>query len=721
MTNFTASFIVVNAATSSTVAGTFFTTSVTVLDQFSNVVRNYTGTIHFKTSDPSSSVVLPADYTFTSGIGSTFDNGVHTFTNGMKLITVGNGNQTLTATDTSNIATGNTTISVIAAAATSFTITAPATRTAGSAFNIVVTAFDTFGNVATGYTGTATFSTSDPGTGTANPTLPGNYTFVAGDRGVHTLSVTLVTASPPTRTVTDTDSVTSTIMGSASITVTPSTATKLVVSAVAAETAGVAFTTTVTAFDTFGNIATGYSGVVHFSSTDSNASVVLPADYTFVPGSDAGLHVFTGGVKLITSGSQTVTAADSANSISGNVTVTITANVATRFTVTLPPTSTAGNQLTAVVTALDTFGNTATGYTGVVHFSSSDAGASVVLPPNYTFASGDAGIHTFSSGVELVTAATQTVTATDAGNGSIKGSATVSVSAASAAHLKVTAPNPTAGVAFTITVTAQDTFNNTAPTYTGTVHFNKSDNGIGSALPSDYTFVPANAGIQTFGVTLVTSGLQSLTATDTVTASISGSAVVTVAAASATSLTVTAPAGTVAGVPFSVVVTAKDTFGNIATGYSGVVHFTKSDSNAGAAVPADYTFVPGSDAGVHTFSAGVKLATVGSQTVTATDKVTSSISGSAAVTVTPASAASLSVSAPSSASAAIPFSVTVTALDSFGNVATGYSGVVHFRTSDGGAVALPADYTFVPGSDAGVHTFANGVKLVTLGCSNGDG
>ena len=476
-----------------------------------------------------------------------------------------------------------------------------------------------------------------------------------------------------------------------------------------------AFTTTVTAFDSLGNIATGYSGVVHFSSTDSNASVVLPADYTFVPGSDAGVHVFTGGVKLITSGSQTVTAADSANSLSGNVTVTVTANVATSFKVTLPGTSTAGNQLTAVIKALDTFGNTATGYTGVVHFSSSDAGGSVILPPNYTFVSGDSGIHTFSSGVELVTAGTQTVTAADASTGSINGSATVSVSAASATHLLITAPSPTAGVAFTITVTAQDTFNNTAPTYTGTVHFSKSDNGIGSALPSDYTFVPANAGIQTFGVTLVTSGLQSLTATDTVTASISGSAVVTVAAASATSLTVTAPAGTVAGVPFSVVVTAKDTFGNIATGYSGVVHFTKSDSNAGAAVPADYTFVPGSDAGVHTFSAGVKLATVGSQTVTATDAGNGSISGSAAVTVTPASAASLSVTAPSSASAAIPFSVTVTALDSFGNVATGYSGVVHFRTSDGGAVALPADYTFVPGSDEGVHTFANGVKLVTLG------
>ena len=53
--------------------------------------------------------------------------------------------------------------------------------------------------------------------------------------------------------------------------------------------------------------------------------------------------------------------------------------------------------------------------------------------------------------------------------------------------------------------------------------------------------------------------------------------------------------------------TALDQAGNIATGYTGKVHFTKSDTNASAAVPADYTFV-GSDNGVHVFTGGVTLA-----------------------------------------------------------------------------------------------------------------
>ena len=47
--------------------------------------------------------------------------------------------------------------------------------------------------------------------------------------------------------------------------------------------------------------------------------------------------------------------------------------------------------------------------------------------------------------------------------------------------------------------------------------------------------------------------------------------------------------------------------------------------------------------------------------------------------------------------------VTVTAKDAYGNMATGYTGTVHFTSSDGQAV-LPANYTFVAG-DAGIHTF----------------
>src|SRR5262249_19659736 len=53
--------------------------------------------------------------------------------------------------------------------------------------------------------------------------------------------------------------------------------------------------------------------------------------------------------------------------------------------------TTAGVSNSFTVTARDASGNTVTGYTGTITFSSSDAQAG--LPANYTFVSGDAGQH----------------------------------------------------------------------------------------------------------------------------------------------------------------------------------------------------------------------------------------------------------------------------------------------------------------------------------------
>jgi hypothetical protein len=89
-----------------------------------------------------------------------------------------------------------------------------------------------------------------------------------------------------------------------------------------------------------------------------------------------------------------------------------------------------------------------------------------------------------------------------------------------------------------------------------------------------------------------------------------------------------------AGGTSGVTVTARDAFGNVATGYTGTVTFTEDDPHPGASVPADYTFLVG-DAGVYTFAGGVSLITAGSRTITATDTVTGTITGGRTVTVVP--------------------------------------------------------------------------------------
>src|SRR5207237_8942058 len=128
--------------------------------------------------------------------------------------------------------------------------------------------------------------------------------------------------------------------------------------------------------------------------------------------------------------------------------------------------------------------------------------------------------------------------------------------------------------------------------------------------------------------TCKTAGSQSLTATDTLTSSLSGSqSGISVVAAAASTLIVTGfPASITAGVAATFSVTARDVYGNLAAGYTGTLHFTSSDTQA--ALPVDYTFTSGAggDNGVHIFSAALK--TAGGQSLTATDTLRTSLAGS---------------------------------------------------------------------------------------------
>jgi hypothetical protein len=86
--------------------------------------------------------------------------------------------------------------------------------------------------------------------------------------------------------------------------------------------AGATHTVTVKALDAYGNVATGYLGAVHFTSSDGQST--RPADYTFKP-TDQGVHAFTAALVLRTAGSQWVRATDKVTaSITGSQMVTVT-------------------------------------------------------------------------------------------------------------------------------------------------------------------------------------------------------------------------------------------------------------------------------------------------------------------------------------------------------------------------------------------------------------
>jgi len=129
-------------------------------------------------------------------------------------------------------------------------------------------------------------------------------------------------------------------------------------------------------------------------------------------------------VVLADAGSYTVLVTNSLNgtvasTTSSSAVLTVTAPSATHFGVTgYPSPTTPGASHSFTVRALDTFGNTATGYAGTVHFTSSDTAA--ILPGDYAFGGSDNGSHSFTA--TLNTSGTQALMVIDTVSATLTGS-----------------------------------------------------------------------------------------------------------------------------------------------------------------------------------------------------------------------------------------------------------------------------------------------------------
>lgn len=386
-------------------------------------------------------------------------------------------------------------------------------------------------------------------------------------------------------------------------------ATHFSVSATSSAVADTPFSITVSALDASNNVSTGYVGTVHFTSSDLGSGVVLPQDYKFTA-ADKGVHTFTG-VTLATVGPQSVTAKDTVTgTIAGSANVNVTA-LPTHFAINAISNPTAGTPFSITVSALDASDNPVTTYLGSVHLTSSDLGSGVVLPQDYTFTSTDKGVHTFTSGVVLVTAGPQTVSVKDKSNSNLTGTASVTV-APSITHFSLVASNnATAGAPFSITVSALDGSDNPFTTYLGKIHFTSSDVKAEVVLPADYTFTAADNGVHTFtytgdpltGVTLVTAGVQTVAVKDTVKSNVAGTASVSVAAAAASQLVFgQQPTNVVVGASINPAVTVRllDAYNNlVVSDNTDQVSLTIGNNPAGGVLAGSTTAIV--SGGVATF------------------------------------------------------------------------------------------------------------------------
>src|SRR5262249_6607716 len=211
-----------------------------------------------------------------------------------------------------------------------------------------------------------------------------------------------------------------------------------------------------------------------------------------------------------------------------------------------------------------------------------------------------------------------------------------------------------------------------------------------AALPADYTCTTADGGPHpsTAPLPKPAGATSPFIAAMDVATGVRSSANIVVNPLAAVSLSMSVASTTPVRIPASVVVSALDQYGNVATGYTGTVHFASSDPQA--VLPADYTFTA-ADPSRATLTPTLNAA--GTPPPAPTQTSTSASSFQPKISVIPVAAVPLDMSAAPTAPAGVPASVAVSALDQYGNVATGYTGTVHFASSDVQAV-LPADYTF---------------------------
>ncbi len=438
---------------------------------------------------------------------------------------------------------------------------------------------------------------------------------------------------------------------------------------------------TPTAVDPHSPPMAGYTGQVKFADSDSAAVAAFgpPPPHPFTA-ADNGVYQFN--ITFLTSGPQTLTATD-ANGLTTTATVLVTPASAAVLSVD-PPSVPAGSGAPVTVTAYDAYGNVVTGYTGTVKLSPTTPGAAPTT--SYTFTS--------TSLTGNTTAGTNAITGL-AGTGNL------------AVGEAVTGPGIPAGATIASILSAS------------TLTISGSATATGSAVPLTF----GDQGMHTFNPTVTLAGSQKLVAADTAGTSTVGAGSVFIAPAAVdlgrSSVSVALPTVGAGGTEL-VTVMAIDQFGNPETGGGLTVegHF------AAAGISGD--FGPLHDNGDGTYSALYTApGLLGNESITAkinNQLLTSSPASLTIVAGTPSpSASTLSIS-PASVSSGGTATVTLTAVDAFGNVEPAGLPVV-FGVGTGSASGTFATATYAgngvytatfTGTVAGTNTITATVGGVTL-------
>ncbi|HET7250071.1 MAG TPA: hypothetical protein VFI79_09515 [Gemmatimonadales bacterium] len=563
----------------------------------------------------------------------------------------------------------------------SFTVQ-PATATAGAAFApaVEVSARDAAGNTVTSFSDTVTIAL---GANPVNGVLTGTLK-VAAASGVASFSDLMLTKAGNGYRLQATAA--SWISTSNAFSVVAGAGTQFSFATQPTTSgAGTAITppVQVEALDAYGNVVTSYSGVVDVGlGANPGAGTLSGTTSTAAIGGVATFATLS--IDKLGAG-YTLTASTSGGALAGATSApfNVVAGAATQLAFTVAPSTTvAGATITPAVqvTALDAFGNTATGFNGTITVALGANPGGGGLSGTKAIAA-VAGVATFpdlsiarnGTGYTLTAKATGLTTAT---------SPSFDILLGPVAQLVFAAQPTTTAAGATITpavqVVAQDAAGNPETGFTDNVTMTIGINPGGGTLAGTTT-VAASGGVATFGdlsINKTGTGYRLAAASGTLTNTSNAFSVV---GGPATHLTFTVqPVTTGAGAIISpaVVVTALDALGNTATSFTSAVTMSIANNPGNGTLGGTTTL--NAVAGVATFSTLTidKMGT-GYTLAAAATGLSGATSGAFDITAGGAVALVFSVQpTTTTAGAAITPAVQVTAKDAQNNTATGFTGSV---------------------------------------------
>jgi len=298
----------------------------------------------------------------------------------------------------------------LTASALHFVLSSPGAVSAGTPFTETVTAQDSNNNTATSYSGGQALTWSGPSRSpyASQPIYPANP--VTFNNGVAQVQITLVDMQTTSLSVTQ-DYLSGTVTG---ISVAPGSPSKLIFSGATQAAAGVAYTTTMTAIDKYGNITPSYAGgkTLKWSGPSKSPNLTRPV----YPANPVSFANGSATVAVTPYDAQTVKLLVTDGTIKGSSPlITVAPGSTSQLAAVLPANATSGTPVTATAAAKDRWGNVATSDGSTLSVSSDDTAAdsSPNNPNNVALTAGSASFQFtfYTPGSQTITVSGETYSA----------------------------------------------------------------------------------------------------------------------------------------------------------------------------------------------------------------------------------------------------------------------------------------------------------------------